>query len=167
MIQATTGNQQFTIEFGKDANSGTINGADFSWDLLPLSANSFHIIRNSTSYKIIIESRNPETKNMVLRINGKVITVSLKDKMDLLLASMGLENTLVAKVNEVKAPMPGLVLKFQVQEGDEVNKGDTICVLEAMKMENSIKSPGTGIVAKIHAVTGEAVEKNEVLISFK
>jgi biotin carboxyl carrier protein len=167
MIQANANDRLFTVEFEKDGKSGRLNDTDFSWDLLPITANSFHIIRNAKSYRVIIESRNLETKTLVLRINGKKIVVGVKDKMDLLLASMGLENTLVAKVNEVKAPMPGLVLRIQVSEGDLVNKGDTICVLEAMKMENSIKSPGTGVVAKIHVNKAQAVEKNQILISFK
>jgi biotin carboxyl carrier protein len=167
MIQASANNSIFTVEFEKEGNSGKINGSDFHWDLLPVSATSFHIIRNAKSFRVIIENRIPETKTLVLRINGKKIEVGIKDKMDLLLASMGLENTLVAKVNEVKAPMPGLVLRIQVSEGDHVNKGDTICVLEAMKMENSIKSPGSGEVAKIHVDKGQAVEKNQILISFR
>ncbi len=71
-----------------------------------------------------------------------------------------------SKVNEVKAPMPGLVLDIRVSEGDEVKKGDPILVLEAMKMENIIKSPTDGVIKKINVKKGLAVEKNQVLINF-
>jgi biotin carboxyl carrier protein len=71
-----------------------------------------------------------------------------------------------SKVNEIKAPMPGLVLDVRVSEGEAVKKGDAIIVLEAMKMENIIKSPTDGIIKKISVKKGVAVEKNQVLIHF-
>ena len=70
------------------------------------------------------------------------------------------------KVNEVKAPMPGMVLNILVQEGAEVKKGDALLVLEAMKMENIIKSPCDGTVKRVAATKGTAVEKNQLLIQF-
>ncbi len=77
-----------------------------------------------------------------------------------------MDNLNANKINEIKAPMPGLVLDIRVAEGDAVKKGDTILVLEAMKMENSIKSPTDGLVKKISVKKGLAVEKNQVLINF-
>ena len=70
------------------------------------------------------------------------------------------------KVNDVKAPMPGLILSMSVAEGDEVKKGDPLLILEAMKMENVIKSPSDGVIKSIKAAQGDSVEKNEVLIQF-
>jgi biotin carboxyl carrier protein len=77
-----------------------------------------------------------------------------------------MDNLAAKKVNEVKAPMPGMVLKILVKDGDEVKKGDPLLVLEAMKMENILKSPTDGVIKKIAAVTGVAVEKNQLLIQF-
>jgi biotin carboxyl carrier protein len=59
------------------------------------------------------------------------------------------------------------VLSILVNEGDTIAKGDSLLVLEAMKMENIIKSPTEGVIKKIHAVKGSAVEKNQILISFQ
>jgi len=64
----------------------------------------------------------------------------------------------------IKAPMPGLVLRIQVEAGQQVEKGQALLVLEAMKMENVLKAPASGVVAEIKAVAGAAVEKGEVLI---
>jgi biotin carboxyl carrier protein len=70
------------------------------------------------------------------------------------------------KINEIKAPMPGLVLRIPINEGDSVSKGEGLLVLEAMKMENIIKSPGDVVVSKILVKPGQAVEKNQLLVSF-
>ena len=74
--------------------------------------------------------------------------------------------TFLSKLNEIKAPMPGLVVRITVEEGAEVKKGDSLLVLEAMKMENVIKAPGDAVVGKIKVNAGQAVEKNQLLISF-
>ena len=70
------------------------------------------------------------------------------------------------KVNEIKAPMPGLVVKVLVEPQHEVKKGDPVLILEAMKMENIIKSPCDGVIKSINTSKGSAVEKNHTLISF-
>ena len=77
-----------------------------------------------------------------------------------------MSNVNAQKVNDVKAPMPGLILEIKVQPGQEVKKGDPIMILEAMKMENILKSPGDGIVREIKVVEKQNVEKNQILILF-
>ena len=64
----------------------------------------------------------------------------------------------------VKAPMPGLVLRLEVDVGQQVDAGVGVVVLEAMKMENEIKSSGSGVVKKIYVSAGEAVDKGEPLV---
>jgi len=64
----------------------------------------------------------------------------------------------------VKAPMPGLVLRLEVEVGQRVEAGAGVVVLEAMKMENEIKSAGSGIVKTIHVSAGEAVDKGAPLL---
>ena len=71
------------------------------------------------------------------------------------------------KVNNIKAPMPGLVLRISVAVGDVIKKGDPLLVLEAMKMENVIKAAGDGVVKKINATEKIAVEKGSILIEFE
>lgn len=66
---------------------------------------------------------------------------------------------------EVKAPMPGLVVRLPVQKGEAVQKGQSLVVIEAMKMENDIKSPADGIVAAVHTAERTAVEKNTRLLT--
>jgi biotin carboxyl carrier protein len=83
-----------------------------------------------------------------------------------LLDKMGLGNAKGKKINEIKAPMPGLIVDIKVEVGAEVKKGDALMILEAMKMENILKSPGDGVVKTIKVEKKQSVEKNQVLIVF-
>ena len=65
----------------------------------------------------------------------------------------------------VKAPMPGNLIKVNVKVGDAVKKGDVLCVLEAMKMENDIMAPADGVVASVEAAKGASVATDAVLIT--
>ncbi len=65
----------------------------------------------------------------------------------------------------VKAPMPGTLIKMNVKVGDGVKKGDVLCVLEAMKMENDICAPADGVVASIEANQGASVATDAVLVT--
>ena len=157
-------NQKF--DYTIDPEKNTINEKDLSCDIIEVKSGSFHVISNARSYSADVVKADPVTKTFVISVNGNKYTVVVKDKFDELLKSLGMDNLGSGKVNEVKAPMPGLVLEIRVNEGDIVKKGDAIVVLEAMKMENILKSPSDGMVKKINVKKGTAVEKNQVLINF-
>lgn len=110
---------------------------------------------------------NRAEKSLTISLNGKTVSVTLKEPLDDLLHSMGLDKMATAKVSHVKAPMPGLVLNVLVEAGQEVKKGDILLVLEAMKMENIIKAAGDGKVGRIAVEKGQAVDKNQTLIEFE
>ncbi|MBQ1962620.1 MAG: acetyl-CoA carboxylase biotin carboxyl carrier protein subunit [Clostridia bacterium] len=65
----------------------------------------------------------------------------------------------------IKAPMPGTLIKVNVKAGDSVKKGDVLCVLEAMKMENDILAPEDGVVATVEATQGASVATDAVLVT--
>jgi glutaconyl-CoA decarboxylase len=67
----------------------------------------------------------------------------------------------------ITAPMPGIILSITVKEGDEVNAGDGILVLEAMKMENEIHAPRAGKIKKIHVSEGAEVQSGTALVEFE
>ena len=103
-------------------------------------------------------------KNMVIAVNDTEYKINIKDKFDILLEKLGMSDMAIKKMKDIKAPMPGLVIDIKVKVGDVLAAGDTILVLEAMKMENMLKSPGEGTVKSIKVNKGEAVEKGQVLI---
>ena len=70
-----------------------------------------------------------------------------------------------AGANAVKAPMPGNIIKVNVKAGDSVKKGDILCVLEAMKMENDIMAPADGTVASVEVTAGQSVQTDAVLVT--
>jgi biotin carboxyl carrier protein len=112
-------------------------------------------------------SFDEEEKSYKIKVNGNVYTVALKDKFDLLLQSMGMDALAAKKVNDLKAPMPGLVLDIRVKVGDVVKKGEPLVVLEAMKMENILKATNDVVIKKIAVEKGNAVEKNQLLLLFE
>ena len=146
--------------------NGTINGQEFLADIIKVREGVYHLLRDNISYSMEVIKYNPEEKKLDVKINNTSYTLDIKDKYDDLLHSLGLDSLASKKVNDIKAPMPGMVLSILVTEGQEVKKGDAILVLEAMKMENVLKSPTDGVIKKIAINKGVAVEKNQILIQF-
>lgn len=166
MLKVTVNNKKEHTIVLTDSNEGTIDENTFLWDVIEVKDGSFHIIKNNKSYNVEVIKADAVEKNFLISVNGNKYQLNVKDKYDELLKSLGLDTLNSKKVNELKAPMPGLVLDVRISEGDTVKKGDPILVLEAMKMENIIKSPTDGVIKKINVKKGLAVEKNQVLIHF-
>jgi biotin carboxyl carrier protein len=145
---------------------GMLDDKEVSGDIIRISEWQYHMVIGNKSYNVEVVKLNAEEKTMALKLNGMRYVLQLKDKYDELLHSLGLDKLAGNKVNEIKAPMPGMVLNVLVKEGDVVKKGDALIVLEAMKMENILKSPAEGTVKRVVAQKGTAVEKNQLLIQF-
>ena len=154
---------QFTWESSEGEVS--LDGSKESWDLTQLGDQSFSIIKNNLVYNVEVVAWDQQQKQMQIKINGSIHSVAIQDKMDLLLAKMGIDQHAEKSLKELKAPMPGLILDIVADLG-AVKKGDPLIILEAMKMENVIKAPADAIISKINVNKGESVEKNAVLIEF-
>jgi biotin carboxyl carrier protein len=154
----------FEIEVEKQVLS--VDGTELQIDVTDLSGGHAHILHKNKSYKVELVSDDKAEKTSVIKVNGRLYKIAIEDQYDILLKQLGFDIAKGNKMLEIKAPMPGLVLNVIVESGQEVNKGDNLLILEAMKMENIIKSPSSGIVKKILVTKGDKVEKNEILIQF-
>jgi len=159
--------KEFKVELTADKKSGLLNYKPFDWDVIKIKDKTYHIIKDNKSYNLEVLSINKDEKLFFVKVNGDKYRFNVKDRFDELLHSLGMDNMVANKVSDLKAPMPGLVLDIEVKVGDVVAKGDTLLILEAMKMENVIKSPTDGTIKSISINKGETVEKNQLILNFE
>lgn len=157
-MKVVIGNHTYRIE------GQNIDGKEAELDLLSVGKGGFHVIRDGHSYTAEVLAADAQAKSFTIRVNGNEYNVAVQDHFDELLEKMGLQSLSGSKVENIKAPMPGLVLEVMVSAGQTVQKGDPVLILEAMKMENVLKAPGDGTVVSVEVSKGNAVEKNAVLI---
>ncbi len=136
-------------------------------DAVSVGNSEFHVLKDNRSYRAEITQSDFLSKNYTVKVNGNTYEVNLADSLDLLIKEMGFEVGAAKQVNAIKAPMPGLVLEISVEIGQEVQEGDNLLILEAMKMENSFSSPRAGIIKSIAVNKGQAVDKGQLLIEFE
>ena len=107
---------------------------------------------NNKKYSVRIEGEKAV-------VNGKTYDISVKEGVE---AKAGVSNS---DATPIKAALPGAVLKINVAEGDSIEEGDVLLVLEAMKMETEIKSPKAGTVASIDVSVGDQVKNGQVMVT--
>jgi biotin carboxyl carrier protein len=164
MYKAFVNKKSFSIESSEEGFK--VNDQLFPIDIQEVSDGYFHIIHNNQSYQAELVKADRQTKIFTFKINGRLYTSEVKDRFDLLLEKMGMNASASGKLNNIKAPMPGLVIDVKIKPGDVVKIGDPLLILEAMKMENIIKASGEGTVKNVKVKKGESVEKNQILVEF-
>lgn len=132
-----------------------------------IAPDTYHIIHQSKGYTICFEHSDMDQGLYTLRVNQQKFTVAITNPLASLIAQMGYQKSTQNIINQVKAPMPGLLLEIYVTKGQKVSKGDNLMVLEAMKMENLITAPRDGIIAEVPVALKETVEKEAVLLTFE
>lgn len=160
-------NDGYDFELTPVNGSFLLDGKEITPDVRQLKDGQMHFLYQNRSYNVEVVSEDPADKSMLIKVNGKLCRIGVEDKFDILLKALGMAGGTGKVALEIKAPMPGLVLSVSVVAGQEIKKGDSLLVLEAMKMENMLKSATEGVIKKIHAVKGDKVEKNQVLIELE
>ncbi|MBN1993345.1 MAG: acetyl-CoA carboxylase biotin carboxyl carrier protein subunit [Anaerolineae bacterium] len=142
---------------------------------------SLKITVNDKEY--LVEVEDPSTSPLTVKVNGQPyrVTIDPAAKESAPVEKTALPQTIMPQtpasekivatpvtVNSkaVKAPMPGHIVHISVQPGDEVNVGQELCSLEAMKMKNAIRAHRAGIVAEVAVSLGQAVAYGDVLVTF-
>ena len=135
----------------------TINGIKFNVEVGDVDGNQVEVIVNGSHYHVELE-KDKKSPIKVNKAAAAPTTASGEKVISKPTASSG-------AAGAVKAPLPGTIMSFKVKEGDTVKPGDTVCVLEAMKMENDVKAMNGGTVKKILVNVGDAVlEGNDIMI---
>ncbi len=125
-----------------------------------------------------VEIKEIEGKQAEIEVNGTVYHVEIEKDIKktktprLIRSKVPIEkiNSAIPKLQgiyQVKAPLPGLILKINVKEGDKVKKGDVLLIMEAMKMENNIMSEKDGVVTSVKRAEGESVLQNDIIIEIQ
>ncbi|MCT4630973.1 acetyl-CoA carboxylase biotin carboxyl carrier protein subunit [Winogradskyella sp.] len=136
-------------------------------DAVETSTNRYHILQDNSSIKAKILTSNFNKKTYSVKVNSNTYDVVISDTLDQQIEALGFEIGASKKVNDIKAPMPGLILEINVEEAQEVKEDDALVILEAMKMENVINSPRDGVIKSIKVDQGDTVDKNALLIEFE
>lgn len=136
-------------------------------DAIETLSNTFHVLQDNTSIKASVLRSNFNKKSYSIKVDNNDYDIVINDELDQQIEALGFEIGALKKVNNVKAPMPGLILEINVKEGQEVKENDALLILEAMKMENVINSPRDGVIKSIEVEQGKTVDKNALLIEFE
>lgn len=141
-----------------------INNEVQLFQIYQLSEFEFLLINNHQVFNIsLLNSNGDETS---IKINNTFINYSSQNYLLAALKEFNLKSSQNQKTKEIISPMPGTIIEINVNVGDVVRKGQTLIILEAMKMENVIKSPCDAKITNIYPIVGQTVEKNQVILSF-
>jgi len=158
---ATVEDQEFVIEIGKDGNI-IIDETTYNIDYRQMPGSGVtSLILNHHSLEAVVEEKEGVWEVL---IRGELYPVMVADERAYRLANA--RGSFAAPDGEitVQSPMPGIVIAVPVEEGDNVSKGDTIIILESMKMENELSAPRDGVITQIKVDVGASVEKNQDLV---
>ena len=132
----------------------TIRGNEYEVHINSFEDNIAEIDVNGSIYQVELEEQVKTTKTPKLVRSKPIQTKETKPKP-------------AAGFSKVEAPLPGTIFKVLVKQGESVKKGQSIMVLEAMKMENNILAEKDGVVNKIHVSEGSAVLQGDILVEIE
>lgn len=160
-IISTVGTRQFHWRFDDD---GTVSlaGEKITVEVTRICPNGVSIFFRGKSYFVMV-TKNDFKYDVI--INGNFISVNTEDSTKQLASKVLGGKGRIASDTEVRSPMPGMVVRCEVQEGTRVNPGDGLLILEAMKMENEIRANTGGVIKRMVVKERQVVEKGELLLT--
>jgi biotin carboxyl carrier protein len=160
----STGNQKFALSI-REAGGGlevALDGQRLAVDMIRIgTTRCYSLLVNGRSYEVQV-CRNGESYGVVL--NQRRYGVTVESERARLLKSLTSARKKPQEAEEVKAAMPGLVVKVEVKEGDQVRAGDGLVIVEAMKMENELRAPQPGVIKRVFVHRGMTVDQGQTLV---
>lgn len=162
---ASVDNSKINIKVLND-NELTVDDEKFNYELFPVCDHSFILKLNNKVFELTSERLNSDLFKVLIQGYQSEVTVrtALQEKAFKLLESSA---SFHHHHMNVKAPMPGLILRIKKNVGEKVEQGESVIILEAMKMENDLKSPASGIITELKVSEGMPIEKNTLLFSIE
>ena len=136
-------------------------------DIFALDSTQKHVLNSDQSHLVSFAIKDFLNRSYHFELDGQFHKVKIHSPLEQRIEKMGLGHKRAEQFNSVAAPMPGVVLELRIAEGQEVEKGDTLLILEAMKMENALVSPKKAKIKSIHVQEKDTVEKSKVLIELE
>ena len=149
---------RFEIEIGKDGEL-TINGEPRDVDFLDLGPSLYSLITDNRSFQVVVEG---ESGRYDVLMNGHLYETQVLDERALLMAQR--RAGLMGGSGEINSPMPGLIVGVLVEPGQIVEVGQTVIILESMKMQNELKTPVSGVIESVTCEVGQTVDKSARLV---
>jgi biotin carboxyl carrier protein len=157
------GGQQFAItEIDSQQRRARLNGQLVDFDFQHVRGSLYSLIIAGRSFAAHLEC---DEQGIELIHGPNWLRLEVEDERAAILKQLARSEAGILRTVDIKAPMPGLVVRLSVQKGEPVKRGQSLVVIEAMKMENDVKSPADGVVAALHVAERTAVEKNARLIT--
>jgi len=160
---AKLGDQSYTLEIEEIEKSlyrVAVDGNEFLVDGKKTGRTNYSLIVDNRSFEIEVDHAEDEYRVLV---DGRNYHVNLVDERRVRIGGGQSEIQLQGR-QKVSVPMPGKVIAVLVSEGDSIEKGQGLVIVEAMKMENEVRSPIAGEVKEIKVKAGDAVEGGAVLL---
>jgi biotin carboxyl carrier protein len=169
MLQIRLGDHTFDLDHEPAAPPAktariTLNGTPVEVRMEHLGPQTVLLMLDGRPHVLTIEQNGSRA---AITAGGHVLHAEVKDETALLLERFGFDDASAAAEREIRAPMPGLVLRVLAEPGQPVQEGQGLVVLEAMKMENELRAAGSGTVAAVHVAPGAVVGKNDLLIELE
>jgi biotin carboxyl carrier protein len=157
----TVNGQQFEIEINAEGEV-SIGGEPLHADFQSVAGRPvYSIILDGKSYEAYVY---PTESGLEVLLRGQLFLISVEDERQRRLRNASGSQIRPSGEFMLKAPMPGLIIEVPVDEGDQVEKGQNLIVLESMKMQNELRAPREGIIARVRVKAGDSVEQNQVML---
>jgi biotin carboxyl carrier protein len=160
----TVGDKEYAVEL-LEHDQVSVNGEIYAVDFEPVSGQPvFTLLANNRSFEALLYQDEEEWQVL---LTGTLYRVRVEDEREKRLRAAGGMSSVQTGKFTLKAPMPGLVIKILVAQGDAVEAGDVLVILESMKMQNELKAPRAGIVRRILVDECDSVERKASLITIE
>jgi biotin carboxyl carrier protein len=158
---ARAANKEYIVEITGE-NTISINGRTVKVDAQSIDDDQIYsFLMGDRSYEIFVN--RTETGYEVL-VAGERHEVTVEDEYTQRITKLGSAMHVPRGDAQVKAPMPGMVVAVRAREGDVVKSGQSLVILEAMKMENELRAPLSGTVKAVKVSAGQKVEQGQLLM---